>query len=147
MKKYIKQLLSDLKAAQRPEIEFEEQTFEQYIKEVEAFLAYEDDPSSQIFSEACGIQKMQFPPAEKLNIQEMEILCAEIKELMHTWNLDLSLPDTLPVERAYHYLTEVFDTKTMITDSGHVGLELCQYVVKGCVFGRHCMCKEFEKEH
>ena len=65
---------------------------------------------------------------------------------MWTWNLDISLPDTLPVERTYHFLTEVFDTKTMITDSGHVGIELCEYVIEGCIFGDHCMCKEYEDE-
>jgi len=146
MKKYLTQLKSDLKAAHRPPIKQVEQTFEQHIQEVEAFLSFEEDEHHQVFGEACGIKKMQFPPAEKLSNQQMEELCNEISYLMRTWNLDISLPDTLPVERTYHFLTEVFDTKTMITDSGHVGIELCEYVIEGCIFGDHCMCKEYEDE-
>ncbi|HFC01137.1 MAG TPA: hypothetical protein ENJ53_10065 [Phaeodactylibacter sp.] len=143
MQKYLNQLLQDLLAAHRCETEIRPQTFEEHIQEVERFLEGEDETLGPIFGEVCGIDKEQFPPASRLNPEQIESLSNAIKKLFWTWNIALDLPDTLPLEQVYFFQVEVFDMQVMIVDSGTIHVGFCEDDFNFCVFGEaHCTCKQ-----
>ncbi len=150
MEKYLTQLHEDLVAAHRPKeyidnhFDVEETSIEATLAEAERFAAGEIPIKK--FGDTCGLQKIQFPPAEKLTENQLLKLCDSIVELMWSWFVDIALPETLPLDRRYHFLVEVFDTEIMLVENGHIGIELCEYDVKTCIFGSHCMCIEFENE-
>jgi len=151
MQKYLTQLHGDLKAARRPD-QFptaddqvsEEEATTAMLEEAERFAAREI-PTKK-FGDTCGIQKVQFPPAEKLSEDQLEALCEAIKDLMWSWFVDITLPESLPIERRYHFLINVFDTEVMLVEDGHIGIELCDYDMEHCVFGEYCTCAVEEEE-
>lgn len=151
MKKYITQLLADLQDAHRPEKDWSEDndttTFEQHIEEVERFLNYEDEPTGPTFGEACNVDKQVFPPAERLQPHQIEILNSAIKKLLWTWNITVELPDTLTLKKVYFFYVEMFDTQVMIVDSGMIGVDFCESDFDLCPFGEaHCTCKKDYEE-
>lgn len=150
MNKYLIQLHEDLAAAHRPEElsddEFgvENPSIEASLEEAERFVSGEIPMKK--FGDTCGIQKIQFPPAEKLTENQLLQLCDSIDELMWSWFVDITLPESLPITKRYQFLVEVFDTEVMLVENGHVGIELCEYEASTCIFGEHCMCVVDEDE-
>lgn len=150
MEKYLTQLHEDLIAAQRAEddvvndFDDNEASVESSLDEAERYVS--GDIPTKKFGDTCGIQKIQFPPSEKLTEDQLLTLCESIADLMWSWNIDIVLPKTLPLTKRYHFLTEVFDTEIVLVEHGHIGIELCDYEVSTCVFGEHCMCSMDEDE-
>jgi hypothetical protein len=149
MKKYLTQLLADLHTAHRPKQNWDEdpeerQTIEKHFEEVEEFLNWdEENPVGPTFSEACGIDKEAFPPVTKLQPKQIKTLSKAINKLLWTWNISVDLPDSLPLEQAYFFQTEVFDMQVMIVDFGMVGLSFCEDDFNLCTFGEvYCDCKK-----
>ena len=120
MQVYIDQLLEDMAAAQRPEQERSpiEQPFsiEQHLEEVERWIAGEDP--EQEFAYYCGLQPEQFPPAEDLTGEQLLAISKSFKKLLFSWNLDVSLPESLPLPIAYPFLICTLKEKVQIVTDG-----------------------------
>ena len=147
MQEYINQLLEDMAAARREVKEEKEQdevtSIEQHFEELEKWLAGEPEYS---FSAHCGLQTEQFPPAERLTDKQMGAIYKAYKELLHTWNLHVDIPESFPLARAYPLLISTLDHKVEIVSNGFICIDFCSCDVSSCPLGEHCQCKEYQAE-
>jgi hypothetical protein len=66
-------------------------------------------------------------------------------QMLNSWNIDIYLPEKLPVDIAYELLIGTLEKEVFITNDeySHIGIELCSYDVETCPFGTdYCTCKE-----
>jgi hypothetical protein len=147
MQSYINQLLEDITKAQREEISVQEmiaafpKTFEEEMEEIERWV--ENEPV-QTFSYFCGLEKEQFPPAEKLTKKQMKQIIKAFEQLLYTWNLAADMPENFPLEKKYTLLIGVLDEKTGIVNSGCIHFDFCTGDPTGCTFEEYCPCKKFQ---
>ncbi|MEO8150790.1 MAG: hypothetical protein ABI723_24370 [Bacteroidia bacterium] len=147
MQSYINYLLEDIANAQRPEHDEsdvstpKEETFEDYIAEVERWLEHEP---VHTFSYYCGLQKEQFPPAEQLNKKQLNQIIRAFNQLLFSWNLGTAIPEKIPPAKYYSLLISVLDEKTEIVNSGFMTFEFCNYDPPSCPFQEYCDCKDFQ---
>ncbi|MCC6412792.1 MAG: hypothetical protein IT270_14095 [Saprospiraceae bacterium] len=149
MENYLTQLLSDIRAAQRPEVttfQHESQSLEEHFAEVEAWIAGELE-DEHVFGWHCGLESVQFPPAEQLTGEQMHDLVHALDRLLFSYNITTDLPEGLPIAKAYQLLVGVLDRHVAIVTSGFVGIEFCDYEPESCPFGEGlCQCLESERD-
>jgi hypothetical protein len=150
MQNYLNQLLTDIRAAQRPEettFQFESQPIEDHFAEVEAWLAGELEDAHP-FGWHCGLEAGQFPPAEQLTDVQMNDLVQALDQLLFSWNITTNLPNGIPIATAYRLLVGVLDSQVSIVTTGFIGLEFCDYEPETCPFGDgFCQCLKYEQEY
>ena len=140
MHPYLTHLLADIAAAhctttleQKPEV-----TLEEHLEEVEAWIA--NDEPEHTFGYYCGLQAVNFPPAAQLTEKEMKLVCKAFQQMMFTWNLDIHLPELLPLPIAYKMTVDTLNKKTSIVNSGMMGFDYCTGYAPDCVFKEFCLC-------
>jgi hypothetical protein len=152
MQKYINHLLADIINAQRPDqpipetnpVSFsDEEKMMQHFEEVERWL--ENDPV-HTFSYYCGLEKVIFPPPDKLTDEQVLQINKAFRHLLFTWNLDADIPKKFPARMKYKLLVSTLDKKTDIVNDGFITFEFCQYDPLSCPFEAHCPCKNFEED-
>ncbi len=143
MHPYLTHLLADIKAAHREEIPYEPSppvSFEEEMEEIENWL--EGDEALHSFGYYCGLESVNFPPAEQLTDAEMQTVLTAFKQLMFTWNQGIDLPGNLPVAIAYKMTVDTLDAKTSIVNSGFMSFDFCSGYAPDCVFKEYCPCLE-----
>ena len=149
MQSYINYLLQDLEAAQRIKVprpspeEQGEDWFEAHIAEIYRFL-HSGEPEHN-FGYYCGLETAQFPPAEKLNLEQLSQVISAFNLLLLSWNLRTDIPDKVPLAMTYQFLVDTLEIKTQIVNGGIITLEFCSYEPASCPFGEHCRCKDLEE--
>lgn len=148
MKKYIDQLLSDLASNNRhTELNFSNVVTPCELKEVDDYLEYINDEASHPFSYYCKIEAGVFPPVDMLEQVHIKKLCDALHKLYLSWNISPDLPEQLPINQTYQFLTSILDMKITPTDTAIIGIEFCDYVIEDCPFGQdHCNCKVWQEE-
>ncbi|RLD60027.1 MAG: hypothetical protein DRJ01_10395 [Bacteroidetes bacterium] len=147
MKKYLNQLIEDMhKAAEnlpaKPYLEISED--EECLRGVMEYESIKPKPMQEWF----GIDKANFPPAEKLSKDELKLMVGEILKLWNAYNFDAVLPENLPDDIAYKVLVDNFDKPVEWISEGTVGIEFCDYDEDNCPFPGYCnLCKEFSEEN
>lgn len=147
MQLYLQQLLEDLQAAHKPETDFvtpaltEDEGIEAHFAEVERYLSGEYD---QRIGDVLELIPEQFPPAERLTIEQMQQVAKAFTALLFSWNITTDLPDELPIEVTYPLLITALDKKVYLIDGGFVTIEFCSYAPWDCPFGEVCKCKDIE---
>lgn len=147
MKRYLLQLIEDLRAAkqlapkQKPRDEMNEEEFWDELIEIDRIIDEEpDQPLHNIF----GIDPQSFPTPEKLTNQQAQLLSAEILELWAAFNIDAVYPENFPLEKLYPLLVAKFKEPYLHFPMGMTSIEFCNYEPKECPFGEeYCMCKEW----
>ena len=145
MQKYVNQLIGDLREAKKrprppkmslpPELEF--------VRGAEEYLHGERYKMSQLF----GLEKIQFPPKDKLTDEEMQALVDEIVALWLSFNFQPDFPEGLPLEYQYKILVDELDKETSHTTQGNLHIGFCTYDPDSCPFpGDFCTCKDFEDD-
>ena len=140
MHAYIPFLLEDIAKAYRKPFAEEKsfnESIENHFEAIEKWL-YEDPPST--FGDYCGLKSEDFPPAEQLSEEDMVLVIAAFKKMMASWNLDIYLPDKLPVSIAYSIVVDTLNQKTAIVDNGFLCFDYCSGSPEGCVFKEYCPC-------
>lgn len=143
MHPYIPHLLADIAAAHRTEIPAESKqpmTFEEEMEEIERWV--EGEEPDYTFGYYCGLNAVDFPPAEQFTEAEMKHVLKAFNHMMFSWNLDITLPDTLPVALAYKMTIDTLNSKTNIVDSGMMGFDFCTGYAPECIFKEYCPCLE-----
>jgi len=149
MQSYINYLLQDLEAAQGKEVSRPgpdakgEFWFEAHSAEGERFV--QGGEPEHPFSYYCGLEAAQFPPAEKLNPEQLCQVISAFNLLLLSWNLGTDIPEELPPELTYQLLVSTLEIKTEIVNEGFITLEFCSYEPASCLFGKHCRCKDLEE--
>jgi len=90
MKRYVEQLIEDLRKAQKPE-------------GMSVYSEYDPD-STTTMVELTGIALNVFPPAEQLSESELQLLSEELKALIESFNYIINLPKRLPAKMVYEKL-------------------------------------------
>jgi len=145
MKNYLNQLIEDMHNAAKnmpvkPFLEISED--EECLRGVMEYESTEPKPMQEWF----GIDKANFPPAEKLTKEELELMVDEILKLWHAYNFDAVLPENLPADIAYKVLVDNFDKPVIWVSEGIIGIEFCDYEPENCPFPEeYCMCKDFKR--
>ncbi len=143
MHPYLPHLLSDIAAAHRTEITAEDKpplTCEEEMEEKENWLEGKEPDHS--FGYYCGLDAINFPPPEQLNDAEIKEVLKAFEKMMFTWNLDISLPELLPLPIAYTMTLDTLNTKTDIVNSGMMGFDFCTGYAPNCIFKDYCPCLE-----
>ncbi|MCK4699401.1 MAG: hypothetical protein KAT38_03680, partial [Bacteroidales bacterium] len=123
----------------KPYLELSEE--DECLRGVMEYESIEPKPMQEWF----GIDKANFPPAEKLSNDELELMVKEIITLWHAYNFDPVLPKNLPARIAYQTLVSYFDKTINWVSEGVIGVEFCEYDPENCPFpSEYCMCKDFD---
>ena len=144
MHPYVPYLIADIFAAHRlefPATPEPVQSVEDDLEEAERWVA--GDEPAHTFGYYCGLEKVNFPPPEQLTIEEMKLVCDAFKRMMFLWNIDISLPEKLPLPIAYKMIVDTLGRKTEIINFGCIGFDYCTGFAPDCVFGEYCPCLEF----
>lgn len=145
MEKYIAQLIEDLLAAQRIEIEPKNNV----IEDIEAHFAdierYVSGDYDQRISDVIGFYEEQFPPIERLNHTQMKAVADAYEQLLNSYGIALDLPNELPIEKRYQLVISTISREVYIGDSGCITLEFCHYDPTDCPLGEeYCRCKDLD---
>ncbi len=149
METYIGQLVEDMEAAQRPEQEHnwsdEPWSLERHFAEIERWIAGEEPDHT--FSYYCEMNIEQFPPAEQLTDQQLQRVCNAFQQLLASWNLEISIPEAVPLRIAYPFIVGVLTEKVQIVTDGLIGIEVCTANPASCPFAAYCICAtDFSEE-
>lgn len=160
MHPYLTHLLQDIEKAKNPaykeyvpfsnedeqkegEAETDNTALETHFMEVERFVS-EDPPAT--FGDYCGLRASDFPPAEQLSEQDMQLVIDAFQKMSYTWNLDFSFPDTLPTPLYYTFMVETLEEHTWIVNNGFVSFDYCSGDPEECKFGAYCNCLNYKYE-
>ncbi len=140
MHPYIPHLLEDIAKAHRkdsPQEQESEQSIEEHLEEIERWIS-EDPPHT--FGHFCGLKVEDFPPAGQLSEEDMAIVRKAFDKMMFSWNLDIDLPDELPMSIAYSMTVDTLNQKTAIVNNGFMTFDYCSGAPEECVFKEYCPC-------
>lgn len=143
MHPYLSHLLADIKNAEReatPMI-FTPKSFKKEMEEIENWV--QGFENNHTFGDYCGLKAENFPPAEQLTDEEMEIICKAFRKLMFTWNHEDSFPEVLPIAWTYNLLVETLNEGTFIPDCGIAGFDHCTGYAPDCIYKQYCPCLKF----
>ncbi len=148
MEKYVSQLIEDILDAQRIEDEAleEEKEFdiEDHFAEVERYISGEGEEQ---LGDILGFKKIQFPPVERLNDEQMQSISEAFVQCLFSWNITAEIPENIPISLKYNLLVSTLEKKVFMQISGFIHLEFCHYDVETCPFGlEFCQCKDFEND-
>jgi len=147
MHPYLTHLLADITAAHRTETLPEEKrplSFEEEMEEIDNWL--EGEEPSHTFGYYCGLDAINFPPPEQLNDTEIKLVLEAFGKMMYSWNLDIDLPELLPLHIAYSMTVATLDEKTGIVNNGMMSIDFCTCYAPDCVFKEYCPCLEIWNE-
>lgn len=157
MQTYIKQLLTDLQAAQtrqpvKPDYKVlypdHPANDPMYKGVMDYMIEWENAPEWKM-DDLFEIKGEAFPPAEKLSEAQAEQLVHQILELWSSFNLQAEVwDDDIPIKLVYTVLVNFWKTETVqYVSVGTLHLEFCSYELESCPWGeQYCSCKEFENE-
>ncbi|MBI9033600.1 MAG: hypothetical protein JEZ03_03915 [Bacteroidales bacterium] len=150
MQRYINQLSLDLRSAAemapsktKESIEFlnEKESFSQHIESVEQFLHGEQKPLSSIF----GIGKEVLPHPDRLSMEQMQTLVAEMDNLWSAYHFIADFPEGVPASTRYQFMRDSWENKHVHLEFGDNHIEFCDYNWAECPFPEYCqICKEVE---
>lgn len=143
MHPYIPYLIADIEAAHRVEIPYkssEVSDIENHLEEVERWIA--GDVPHHTLGYYCGIKTIDFPPSEQLSKQGIKLVCAAFKKLLFSWNVEIHLPDELPLDLRYRFMIKTLDEKFFPMSSGFIHFDFCTGYAPDCVLKEYCPCLE-----
>src|SRR5690554_3025513 len=150
MHPYLPYLLADIASAHRviPTEKFhphsmEETSLEQNFAEIDRWVAGEN---LHTFAHYCGLQPLDFPPAEQLKNDDLLKVCEAFKQMMLSWNLGIDLPDDLPLSMKYTLMVDLLNTETVIPTNGTIVFDFCTGYAPECDLKSYCPCLKFWDE-
>ncbi len=149
MDKYLQQLLQDLQLATQkitwsyPLSQTDVAALEDWIPDTE-----EEKTAPRIsLEEWTGIQQSQFPPADRLSDEQIDLLYAAIKKMLAAYNYHATFLFSLPTRTKYEVVRTHFKQEA-IQKRFHMGFfELCfsNKSHPDCLMGTECHCTYFEE--
>jgi hypothetical protein len=154
MKRYIEQLLEDIRkaAASAPHLHeqkhylTDEEELDEHFEEIESYVHGENNiPLSSIV----GIPANMLPAPSKLSRAQIKLLVKELVRMLNSWNFYPDFPENVPDEMKYRALISVWDSEQTYMRSGQMHIEFCDYDPEKCPFPGYCdACEEitFERD-
>ena len=119
MKTYVKQLIEDLEAAQK-------------IKVPPLRCNDSDEHPKTSMERFSRVEKICFPPVEKLSHKQIQELVDAIIILLEANKYVVNLPKRLPVEQKYQKLLDKWTEEIWYIKNGLYGLNFCPEETDGC---------------
>lgn len=147
MKRYIEQLIEDLKSAalEAPDDPFDDlemdddEALEMELEEVDRF---ENGPLEKL-SDIVGIAKINLPNPERLTEDEMEKIVPELVKLLQAYNFYPEFPAKVPHGMLYKAIYNIWDDEFVPMTFGSIHIDFCDYNEEDCPFPGYCnLCKE-----
>lgn len=151
MHPYLSLLLEDIMSAYREKTQAsataqkptEELKTELYFEEIERYVSGDNE---QTFGYYCGLGSEIFPPADQFNEPEKEQVCTALENMFSSWNLEVCLPDNVPLGFRYELMVRVFDLPFTPFTTGVLVRDFCTGDSEVCELGKYCPCLEFGDE-
>ncbi len=147
MQHYLHYLLSDIQAAHKSDSEVKSslpKTFEEHMEEVERYISGE---SQQPLSYYTGLKKEVFPPADRLDSNEINLVMDAFVTMLKTWNASIDFPEKMPLSERYEFLrNKVVEVDFTPVNSGQVYFDFCSGYAPGCDWESYCNCLEYWEE-
>ena len=150
MERYITQLIEDLQARHKPDAELPAPSSFKEIDdpgdlfmEVERFLSGQHE---QCIGEVLDLIPEQFPPVDRLTLEQLSRLVQAFDHLLFSWNISTDLPEDFPASAAYPLLVSTLDREVYLADDGFVTIEFCTYDSPTCPYAATCRCDEEYEE-
>ena len=145
MQRYIQHLIQDMHKAAKNLPAKPHYDIPPYAEGIEYVIEWEN-AEPRPMHEWFGIDKSNFPSADKLSAEQLKLMVEEIIKLWHAYNFDAVLPENLPTQIAYKVLVDYFDKPVAWISEGTINIEFCDYETENCPFPEeYCMCKDFNE--
>ena len=147
MHPYVPHLLADIEAAHRDKEKTMGETptsIEQHLEEVERWVA--GNEPRQTLGYYCGLKTSDFPPAKVLDEDDLIRVCEAFRQLLFSWNADVSLPDELPLHLRYHLVVNTLNEEFQVINSGRIVFDYCSGYAPDCPLKEYCPCLQFWNE-
>jgi hypothetical protein len=156
MKKYVQQLLADIRAAQletEPSNNFSSNRLPfdredsdgfdiiRHFEEVEDYVKGRGDRKPLI--DFVGLTIEAFPPADKLTDVEMDAIVKAMLKTLFSHGISFDLPEKAPAKFNYELLVEQLPEQTIIPKVGSgmiIGIDFCSGNPQGCELKEYCNC-------
>ena len=153
MQKYVEQLVQRIEEAKTQVVEpidpkllssYDPETYFEGLENVEKYLSGEKTGAEETF----GIARIEFPPSEKLNTDQTEILYKSLCDLLMSINNHVHLPDAMPSAMKYSLVVGLWEGGFMNfrNSNGMYGHDFCTGEPEGCAKGKYCPCLEYRSE-
>ena len=147
MKKYLHQLLSDIRNAHRhPSQNANFVEHASFLEEMDVIEKWATGSEVQFpLSHHCGLNMEQFPPSNLLKQDEMKILNTAFHNMLDSWHIKAELPDNLPVDRAYQLLVPLLERDIVFFPGGTLHIDFCTGYAPDCELKEYCPCQKYYK--
>jgi len=125
METYIKQLIADIEAAQK-------------MKVPPLRCNDSDEHPKTSMERISGVEKICFPPVEKLSQAQIQDLVDAMIALLEENKYVVNVPARLPIELTYQKLVDKWTEKIYYVDSGLLGLDFCPDDPNDCDLHEWC---------
>ncbi|MCB0559509.1 MAG: hypothetical protein H6573_05315 [Lewinellaceae bacterium] len=145
MEKYLNYLLTDIAAAAAnvPVLTFEESD------EGPSFIPLDEEEKMarrEILGDWIGLRQELFPPAHRLNDDQMSHLLDAMNQCLDVYNFIPHFPSGLPVRKRYEVLVAQLGKEVPILMHNSWQIDFCEYEPHSCPFGESfCQCKVYEQ--
>ncbi len=152
MQKYVNQLLQDIKqiTLQREKTlqkeskkEESKEDFMDYLKEVDQYVS--EIPKHNMYYHF-NIEKIVFPPAEKLTDLQMASLIDALKDIWAVHRFACDYPAEVPIRIIYPLFLETMDEPVFLHTYGVSHLDFCSSYPPDCPYKEYCTCQEIWDE-
>ena len=145
MEKYVLQLIQSIRDAHRM-VSLTEQSpkvisFEDEMEAVEKWVSGDDAPPTLGYK--CGLTLEQFPPVEKLTETQIITIMEAFQEMLSSWNLQMSFPETLPASKAYPLMMTILEKEAWYLPGGILVFDFCTGYAPDCVMKEYCPCLKY----
>ncbi|TAJ15741.1 hypothetical protein DMA11_00645 [Marinilabiliaceae bacterium JC017] len=136
MRRYVEQLLEDIKEANRSAhnklLKIQEEDDDLYIP-----VTNEDDHGF-VLSELLGLEQFIFPKCYYLEDREVSSLVSAMIQLWIKYGLQPHFPEFLPDRMKYGQMRSFLNQKVYPVVGEIVDVELCDYLAGECPLSMHC---------
>lgn len=150
MQPYIDQLRADIAAITTKRLAVRQsesdRSFEDQIQEVERYL---HERPTQTLADHTGLEKVRFPPVEKLTDAQCAALAESLAACYFSFGVSLEIPREIAVWTQYQQYVEALDERVFTSYFGTTTIERCHYDFDGyCPFMEpNCPCqRRWEEE-
>lgn len=136
MEEYVNRLIEDIKEAAllAPEQVVFSSNDEEFIAQIT-----EAENTPPVSSEKLmGLMYLQFPPSERLTVEQMMALNKAIEETFGAFKIFIELPGTVPVTLRYEMIRGLFKEKFHIMNGLNCHLDFCSGDCTPCAIADYC---------
>ena len=145
MERYLEQLLEEIKAAEGrippPDEPYPDCLIDKERYPFPYLYEWENHRTPQL-SELLGLEKTQFPPAERLSAPQMQAIIDAMFELWAVFNLYPEIPEGIPLDLLYTVVVNELDEYHDYIPEEKTEIDFCSYNCELCQLGKYCHCEE-----